>query len=368
MRVLVAPQEFKGSLAADEAAASIAAGIRRARRGWTIDPLPMSDGGPGFLDALRQAVRADTRAIIVHDALGRKVLGRYIILRGTNTAVVEAAQANGLMHLLEHELDPLHADSAGVGELISAALAEQPARLVVGVGGSATTDGGAGMARALGASFTDMAGRVLPPGGAALANLARIDWRPPEALEGVPVVVASDVTNPLLGPNGAAAVYGPQKGASPDQVDALEAALLRYAAVVRRSLGVDIATLPGGGAAGGLAAGLVAFLHATVESGFDIVAEATGLRERIAQADLVVTGEGSFDSQSAQGKTTGRLIDLAEEAGTPWIVLAGRADGPSDRVHSLLELEPDPGRAMAAATELLAALSERWAAGFSPRP
>jgi len=366
MRVLVAPQEFKGSLAAAEAAEAIAAGIRRARPGWSIDLLPVSDGGPGFMDALRRAVTADTRGLAVHDALGRTVLGRYIMLRGKNVAVVEAAQANGLMHLRADELDPLYADTAGVGELIAAAVAEGPSRLIVGVGGSATTDGGAGMARALGARFTDMAGRPLEPGGAPLAGLARIDWRRPETLAGVEVIVATDVTNPLVGPFGAAAVYAPQKGATPEQVDRLEAALVRFAAVVRRSLGVDIATVPGGGAAGGLAAGLVAFLGARIESGFDIVAEATALRERLSVADIVVTGEGSFDSQSMQGKTTGRLIEMAEAAGKRWVVLAGRAQSAAGEVHTLAELEPDPAVAMAKASELLSALAERWAREAGP--
>lgn len=364
MRVLVAPQEFKGSLTAEEAADAIARGLRGAQPDWHLDLLPMSDGGPGFIDALRRAVRADTRALAVHDALGRKVLGRYIVIPAADTAVVEAAQANGLMHLQPAELDPLYADTAGVGELIAAALAERPARLVVGVGGSATTDGGSGMARALGARFTDMAGHPLEPGGAPLAGLARIDWQAPESLAGVEVVVATDVTNPLVGPNGAAAVYAPQKGATPQQVDLLEAALLRHASVVRRALGIDIADIPGGGAAGGLAAGLVAFLGARIESGFDIIAGATGLGERLAAADIVVTGEGSFDSQSVQGKTTGRLLETAGAAGKQWVVLAGRAASPAEGIHAIAEIEPDPSLAMANAGDLLAALAARWAAAW----
>lgn len=365
MRLLIAPQEFKGTLSAEEAADAIARGIRTAQPAWDLDLLPMSDGGPGFIDALRRAVRADTRALAVQDPLGRKVLGRYIVIPATNIAMVEAAQANGLMHLQPAELDALHADTFGVGELIAAALEEHPSRLIVGVGGSATTDGGAGMARALGAQFTDMAGRPLDPGGAPLADLARIDWRPPESLSGVEVVVATDVTNPLVGPFGAAAVYSPQKGATPDQVDLLEAALVRYAGVVRRSLGVAIAELPGGGAAGGLAAGLVAFLGARIESGFDIVAGAADLPGRLAAADLVVTGEGSFDSQSLQGKTTGRLVQMAESAGKPWLVLAGRASIEGESVHTLAEVEPDPPLAMANAHDLLSALAARWAEGRS---
>jgi glycerate kinase len=357
MRVLIAPQEFKGSLSSDEAAAAIARGLRRAHPDWKLDSLPMSDGGPGLLDALRRAVRADTAAAVVRDPLGRKVLGRYIRIRESGDVVIEAAQANGLWHVGPAERDPLYSDTRGVGELIADALAEPAKRLIIGVGGSATTDGGAGMAAALGARFTDMAGLPLKPGGAPLADLARIDWQRPVFLEGVEVLVATDVTNPLLGPNGAAAVYAPQKGATPEQVDILEAALHRYASVLRRSLGMDIANLPGAGAAGGLAGGLVAFLGARIQSGFDLVADATHLHERLAQADLVITGEGSFDSQSLQGKVTGRIIELARAAAKPVIILAGRAQTPAPNIHTLAELEPDTAAAMANATALLTALA-----------
>jgi glycerate 2-kinase len=361
-RVLVAPQEFKGSLAANDAARAIARGLRAARPAWTVDLLPMSDGGPGFIDAMRAAMQSDLVACVAHDALGRKVLARYLLGRSPRVAIVEAAQANGLMHIAAGERDPLLADTAGVGEVIGAALEARPVGLIVGVGGSATNDGGAGMARALGARFTDMAGRDLAPGGAALAHLERIDWQRPGALEGVDIVVATDVTNPLLGPRGASAVYGPQKGASPAMVDELEAALTRYAAVVRRSLGVEIATLPGGGAAGGLGAGLVAFLGARVESGFDVVANVSGLAERLAAADIIVTGEGSFDEQSRQGKTTGRLLDMAEARGKACVVFAGRAAKHGPGVFTLGSLEPDPARAMTNASALLERLAAEWAA------
>jgi glycerate kinase len=362
VRVLIAPQEFRGSLSADEAAAAIKAGLRAGQPGWQVDVLPLSDGGPGFIDALRRAVTADTSAEIVEDALGRKVLGRFAVVRADRTAVVEAAQANGMYHLAPGEQDPLGADSFGVGQLVAAAIATAPPRLIVGLGGSATTDGGAGMARALGARLLGEDGMPLQRGGAALAGLARIDWRRPAAFADVEVIVASDVTNPLLGANGCAAVYGPQKGASPEQIDILEGALVRYAAVVKRSLGVDIATIPGGGAAGGLGVGLVAFLGARIRSGFTIVAEATHLRERIAKVDLVVTGEGSFDRQSLQGKTTGRLRDLAEEAGKPIVVFCGHTDVAGPDVISLAALEPDSELSMRNAGALVEALVARWAA------
>ncbi len=359
--MLIAPQEFKGSLSADEAATAIRTGLRRARPDWTFDFLPLSDGGPGFLEALRKAVRSDTSATVVHDALGRPVLGRWVVVRESGDALIEAAQANGLFHLRTGELDPLFADTAGVGELIAEAALDGPPRIIVGVGGSATTDGGSGMARALGAVFLDEAGNALVPGGAPLARLARIDWSPPAWVGRIAVVVASDVTSPLVGPEGAAAVYSPQKGADPAQVQLLEAAMVRYAAVLKRSLGVDVATLPGAGAAGGLGAGLVAFLGASIASGFDVVAEATRLEERMQRCDAVVTGEGGFDSQSSLGKVTGRVTAMADALGKPWSVFAGRSDATGGRVRTLTALEPDEARAMDGAEALLADLAAQWA-------
>ena len=360
MHVLIAPQEFRGSLSADEAAHAIAKGLRRVHPDWTLDRCPMSDGGPGLLDALRFAVKADTCAAIVRDPLGRQVLARYLRVRESGDLVVEAAQANGIWHVKPGERNPLFSDTAGVGDLLRDAIEATGAkRVMIGVGGSATTDGGAGMAQALGARFTDMAGNPLPPGGAPLADLARIDWQRPAFLAGVTIDVATDVTNPLIGPNGTATIYGPQKGASPADVDVLEAALVRYAAVVRRQLGVDIAYLPGAGAAGGLAAGLVAFLGAKIGSGFDLVAAAVHLASRLAAADLVITGEGSFDAQSLQGKVSGRIIEMAHAEGKRVIVLAGRAEGTAAGVRTLAELESDPAVTMANAGPLLTELAAR---------
>lgn len=366
MRVLIAPQEFKGSLAADEAASAIASGIRSVHPEWTFDSLPLSDGGPGLLDALRRAVKADTMATVVHDALGRKVLGRYIRLRATGDIVIEAAQANGLLHVKPHELDPLHADTFGVGELILDAANEGPPHIIIGVGGSATNDGGSGMARALGARFLDMAGRELPPGGAALAELERIDYQRAPVLASIPVLVATDVTNPLCGPNGASMVYGPQKGATPAQAELLDAALWRYSRVLQRHFGADFSTLPGAGAAGGLAAGLVAFLGAEIQGGFELVASATGLRGRMELADLVVTGEGSFDTQSLQGKVTGRVLAMARELGKPAVVFAGRADADVD-VRTIAAVEPDVAKAMEGAAGLLRRVAAGWARESTPR-
>ncbi len=361
MRVLVAPQEFKESLAAEEAAAAIARGLATARPEWAIEELPLSDGGPGFLAALTRATGGRMRAVETHDALGRARGAHVLDIEATSACAVEAAMANGLALIDPAKRDPLPASTEGVGELVAAALDGYPGRIVVGVGGSATSDGGSGMARALGARFRDEAGRDLPPGAAALADLARIDWAPPESLAGVEVRVATDVTNPLVGPLGAAAVFGPQKGASPDDVEVIEAALQRYAAVLERSLGVPVADLPGAGAAGGLAAGLVAFLGGRIMSGFDVVAEAVGLEGRLRRAELVVTGEGSFDGQSEQGKTVGRMRRLAAEVGVPCVVFAGRAEEAPGEVHTLAEIEPDMEASIRNAAELLEELAARWA-------
>lgn len=368
-RVLIAPQEFKGSLSAEEAAAAISAGITDAHPDWPLDLLPMSDGGPGFIDAMRRAVSCSVVALAVADPLGRPVTARYLVSRDSGDVFIEAAQANGLVLLAPEERNALRAGTHGVGQLIADAIRQAPSRIIIGVGGSATTDGGAGMAVALGAKLTSETGEPLPLGGGAiLGDLARIDWTPPGWLARTRFIVATDVTNPLTGPSGAAAVYGPQKGASPEDVDRLDAALVRFAQVVRRSLGVDVGRIAGGGAAGGLAAGLVAFLGAEIVSGFDVVAGATNLAARMDACDIVVTGEGRFDSQSNQGKTTGRIIEMARARAKPVVVFAGASLDNEREVATLASLEPDLERAMAGAPALLRRLAAERFAGMQGIP
>ena len=360
MRVLVASQEFKGSLGAVEACEAIARGIGAARPDWSIDLLPLSDGGPGFLDALSGAVAIDIREARVRDALGRPRMGRYGLAAGGEEAFIEAAEANGLSRIAPGERDALAATSAGVGNLIAAATAHGPRRVTVGVGGSATSDGGAGMAAALGARLLDRRGRVLGAGVRPLLELDRIEWDARRSRD-TTFVVAADVQNPLVGRDGAAAVYGPQKGAGPAAVAIIEAALARYAAVLLRDLGADVAALPGAGAAGGLAAGLIAFLGARLVSGFDVVATATGLEGRAAAADFVATGEGSYDAQSAAGKGPARVVALARALGRRWVLFAGRTPAKGDGIVALSDIEPDEVRSMARAAELLAEAARRWA-------
>jgi len=327
MRIVLAPQEFKGSLTAIAAAAAMATGAGRALTDAALDRVPVADGGPGTVAAVVAAAGGETRTVPCRDPLGRRVEASFGLIDGGGTAVIEMAAAAGLTLLQPDERDPLRAGTEGVGDLIRAALDTGATRLIVGLGGSATNDGGAGMARALGARLLDHAGRNLPPGGAALADLDRIDVSDMDRrLRNAEVVGATDVQNPLCGPNGASAVYGPQKGATPAQVDRLDAALRRYAEVVARDLGVDVLNAPGAGAAGGLGAGLIAFLHAALRSGFDLVAEATGLEQRIASADLVITGEGRLDAQSLFGKTTVGVARLSRGHGVPAVALCGSLD------------------------------------------
>lgn len=325
MRVLVAPQEFKGSLTAKDAARAISVGVQAVLPDAECDLLPMADGGPGTLEALVEATGGAYAEAEVRDPLmrpRRAYWGRLGASEGT--AVVEMAQASGLVLLRADERDPRIATTFGTGELLRAALDAGCRSVIVAVGGSATNDGGAGMAQALGVRFTDDRGDELRPGAKPLAWLARIDV---SGLDGrlaeTDVVIAADVTNPLCGQQGASYVYGPQKGADESTVAELDAALAHYAAVVRGQLGIDAATASGAGAAGGLAYGLIVFCGARVRPGFEVVAEAVGLTERVAASRLVITGEGRLDHQSSFGKTTIGISRVAREQGRPVIAIAG---------------------------------------------
>jgi len=328
VRILICPQEFKGSLTARQAADAIAAGLQRALPDAGLDLAPMADGGPGTVDTILSSARGHLETAIVQDPLGRRVEATWGVLDEGPTAVIEMAAASGLVLLKPEERDPRRAGTYGTGQLIRAALDACRRRLIIGVGGSATNDGGAGMAQALGARLLDAEGHDLPPGGAALAALARIDVSGLDArLRECEVTAATDAVNPLCGPSGASLVYGPQKGATPEIAAELDAALRHYAEVVRRDIGVDIASLPGAGAAGGLGGGLVAFLGARIESGAELVAQAIDLPRRIAVADVVFTGEGRLDAQTAFGKSVAVVARLAKAQGRPVIALAGSVEG-----------------------------------------
>ncbi len=323
MRVIVAPQEYKGTLTCEEAAAAIAEGVRRAVPDAEIETVPLPDGGPGTVRAIASVSGGERRTCRVQGPLGRPVEAEWASLPG-GTAVVEMAAASGLGLLADDERDARITTTHGVGELVREALASGARRLIIGLGGSATNDGGAGLATALGVRLLDASGDEIPPGGVALAKLARIDASGLDPrIAGANVIGASDVTNPLCGPEGASCVYGPQKGASPEAVRELDAALENYARVIERDLGVAVRDVTGAGAAGGLGAGIIAFLGAEIRPGVDVVAEVVGLRERLDGAGLVITGEGRLDGQTRYGKTVAGVARLASEVGVPVIVVPG---------------------------------------------
>jgi glycerate kinase len=360
MRILIAPQEYKGTLTAVEAADAIAAGLRSRFADVDLDLAPMADGGPGTAEALVSATGGEWRRAVAHDPLMREIDASWALL-SSGVGVVECASASGLLLLKPDELDPRRATTFGTGELIAAALDAGCRNLIVGLGGSATNDGGAGMAQALGFRLLDSDGNDLPPGGAELSRLTRIDSAGAHgAIADTVVLAATDVTNPLCGPNGASAVYGPQKGADREAVRELDAALQRFAAIVRRYLGREVLDLPGAGAAGGLGAGLMAFLGARVRSGAEVVGEAARIRERVEAADVVITGEGRLDGQSAFGKTTSYVARLAGQAGRPVIALPGALGPGSERVVTLFNVvEPlTDGSATPAAREARTLLME----------
>jgi glycerate kinase len=374
LRILVAPQEFKGTLTARQAAEAMARGLQRALPAAEIEMLPLADGGPGTVDALVEATRGRYLTKEVRDPLGRPVRARWGALGDKRTAVIEMAAASGLTLLSEDERDAMRASTFGTGQLIAAALDARYRQLIVGLGGSATNDGGAGAAQALGARLLDGEGEELEPGGAALARLARIDVKRLDGrLAEAEVVVATDVANPLCGRNGASLLYGAQKGATREQARALDAALAHYAEVVKRDLGIDIPNVAGFGAAGGLAAGLVAFCGATVRPGFDVVAEVVGFAERMRAADLIVTGEGRLDRQTAFGKTPAGVARAARAASKPVVAVVGsvREHETASLFDAVCAVTPDlasEADALARPEDLIARAAELAGVWWSMRP
>ena len=331
-RIVVAPDSFKGSASAREVAEAIADGLRRALPSVEIETVPMADGGEGTVEALVEATGGRYVEVQATGPLGEPVRARFGLLGDGETAVIEMAAASGLPLVPPHRRDPMVTTTYGTGELIRAALDRGARRIVIGIGGSATVDGGVGMAQALGARFLDAGGRDIGPGGGTLAHLDRIDLSGLDPrLRATEVLVACDVTNPLYGPDGAAPVFGPQKGATPEMVAVLDANLRHLADVIRRDLGLDVSTLPGGGAAGGLGAGLVAFCSARLRPGVELVIETVGLERRLQGADLAVTGEGALDRQTPYGKTPAGVGRLARRLGIPAVAIVGSIGEGVDR-------------------------------------
>ena len=324
LRIVVAPDKFKGSLSASDAASAIVRGASRAAPGASFAVVPMADGGEGTVEAMVAATRGTRPEVVVSGPLGDPVPARFGLLSDGRAAVIEMAAASGLVLVASGRRDPIRASTFGTGQLLLEAIGRGVGRIIVGIGGSATNDGGAGLAQALGYRLLDAEGVELSPGGGALGRLDRIDasGRDPRLL-GVEVAVACDVENPLCGLRGASAVYGPQKGATPEQVATLDANLAHFARVIRRDLGVEVAEVPGSGAAGGLGAGLIAFAGGRLESGVELVIGAVGLADRLRGADLCLTGEGAIDASSAHGKAAVGVARLARSLGVPTIALVG---------------------------------------------
>jgi glycerate 2-kinase len=370
MRVVVAPDKFKGSLTAAQVAARVAAGLARAAPGAEVVEVPVADGGDGTLEA---AVEAGYRRVPVQaeGPTGEPVETAYAERDGV--AVVELADVSGLGRLPGGRLAARAASSYGTGQVIRAALDAGCRRVVLGIGGSAGTDGGAGMVQALGGRLAGEHGGEVGRGGAALAAVRSLDLAGLHpALATAEVVVASDVDNPLLGPGGAAAVYGPQKGASPADVAELDAALARWADAVRRATGRDEAATPGAGAAGGVGFAALAVLGATLRPGIDLVLDLVGFRTVLPGARLVITGEGSLDRQTLHGKAPAGVAAAARAAGIPVVAVAGRSLLPPSELepagilaaYALTDIEPDPERCMAEAGPLLERLAQRVAADW----
>lgn len=368
-RVLVAADKFKGSLTAVQVAERVTAGLRRVVPDVEVEALPVADGGDGTV-AAAVAAGFERREVRVAGPLGHEVTAAFA-LRG-DTAVVEMAEASGLQRLPAGVFAPLTASTYGSGELLRAALDAGARTIVFGVGGSATTDGGAGMLSALGARFLDADGEPVAPGGGGLADLAAADLSDLDPrLSAVELILASDVDNPLTGPKGAPAVYGPQKGAAPDDVEALDAALAHYARVLEAAVGpkaTEYAAAPGAGAAGGIGYGAL-LLGARFRAGIEVMLDVLGFAPALARAELVITGEGSLDEQTLHGKAPAGVAAAARGAGREVVAVCGRlALTPAAleragirRAYPLTEVEPDVARCIADAGPILERVAERIA-------
>jgi glycerate kinase len=332
MRILIAPDKFKGSLSAREVAESIAAGLREVLPEAAIDEMPVADGGEGTVDAIHASSGGEWVTCAAHDALGRSIEARYLWLPGRATAVMEMSEAAGLWRIPPAERDLLCANTYGVGEMLKDAAKRGAEEILIGLGGSATNDGGLGMARAPGFRFYGNERELETP--EELVQLTRIVRN--ERTNLPRIAAAVDVRNPLLGPRGATRTFGPQKGGTPEQLEVLERGLARLADIVARDLGCDFREAPGAGAAGGLGFGLMSFCGASVRPGFDVVAEVVGLKAAIERADVVITGEGRLDEQTLEGKVPAGVARLAQESGKRVFAIVGSSSEAAE-VRSLFE-------------------------------
>ena len=322
MKILVAPDKFKGSLSAKEVAENIGRGLRDILQNARIGIMPMADGGEGTAEVIRDALGGEWVTTPAHDPLGREIEASYVHVAAKNLAIMEMSEAAGMRRLKQEEYDVQRASTFGVGEMILDATRQGARKIIIGLGGSATNDGGFGMASALGFRFADAKGRLLESV-MELGEQSVIDKIPDVSLPRI--MAAADVKNPLLGENGATRVFGPQKGATSHEVDLLENALANFANLVTRDLHLDFRNEPGAGAAGGLGFGLMSFCNATLRSGFDVVAETVGLEAKMKEVDIVITGEGSLDRQTLEGKTPAGVARMARRLGKRVFAVVGRA-------------------------------------------
>ena len=325
MNIVIAPDSFKECLSAKEVATAIAMGIFEAISDVEVFKIPISDGGEGLLETLMQGAGGKFVEVVVKDPLMRSITASYGILEDKKTAVIEMALASGLELLKENEKNPMLTSTYGTGQLIKDALDNGCTKIIIGIGGSATNDGGAGMARALGAKFLNKKGEELNEGGGSLNELNNIDLSNfDDRLSRCEVVVACDVSNPLTGPNGASMVYGGQKGGSHEDLLKLDKNLAHLAAIIKSELQIDIAETPGAGAAGGIGAALMAFMKGRLVNGIELVLETLKMEEYIKSADLVITGEGKIDGQTLHGKTIAGIAKMAKKYRVPVVVITGK--------------------------------------------
>ena len=334
MKILIAPDSFKESLTSIEVAEYLREGFKKADKNFEITKLPLADGGEGTVKSLVAATDGKIMKKEVTDPLGNKVEAIYGILGDGKTGVIEMATASGLPLVPKDKRNPLKTTTYGTGELIKAALDQGCTKLIIGIGGSATNDCGVGMAQALGGKFLDEDGKQIGYGGQYLKDIEKIDLSQLDSrIAETEIEVACDVDNPLYGKNGAAYIYGPQKGASKDQVKELDQGLKHIAEIIKDDLGKEVNEIPGAGAAGGLGAGLSAFLDAKLRPGIKIVMEASKLREKMKKVDLVVTGEGKIDGQTASGKTPVGVSRIAKKEELPVIAVAGTIGEDAEKVY-----------------------------------
>ena len=324
MKVVIAPDSYKGCLSALEVAKAMERGVLSVFSSAEVRKIPIADGGEGTVAALVTATNGQFRQTEVTDPLGNKIIAQWGILGDRRTAVIEMAAASGLPLVPKEKRDPRFTTTFGTGELIQAALAEGLPKIIIGIGGSATNDGGTGMARALGVRFLNAAGQEVAAGGGSLAEICQIDTTGLDLrLKNTEIVVACDVDNPLCGTRGASAVFGPQKGATPEMVQQLDAGLAKYASCARQATGRDVAEKAGAGAAGGLGAGLMFFTPAQLKPGVEIVLDAVGFSDIVRDADFVITGEGRTDFQTAFGKAPVGVAKVAKTHGVPVFCISG---------------------------------------------